>query len=224
MLSISAGNRPGEVGSITVDRLGDSAWASHGQGRTETLQTWDLNNLTENCGCRWVLWPDESVRRLEWTHQMPEPDAVYSMDCAGSLVPGDRIRFKLGSSSGAMGMRPRSRRWSRRSKSPGHPGRAQFQSGSRPPGASANRRHPERRSRKSGQCCPRVGSTGCPGRMRGNAPTGKTSLPCKRGSRGEPFPKTSTEFRCRQVERFQFPKRLERRTLDRIDRIDITNT
>ncbi len=55
VLSISAGNRPSEVRSIKVERLGDSTRASYGPGRTETLRSWNLNNLTENCGCRRVL-------------------------------------------------------------------------------------------------------------------------------------------------------------------------
>ena len=100
VLSISAGNRPGEVGSITVEKPGYSARAAHGPGRPVTFESQDLNYLTENCGCQRVRWPDESVRRLEWTRQMPKPDAVYSIDCAGSLVPGDRIRVNLGSGSG----------------------------------------------------------------------------------------------------------------------------
>ena len=53
-----------------------------------------------------VLWPDESVRGLEWTRQMPEPDAVYSINCGGRLVPGDRIRFNLGSGFGGHGDAP----------------------------------------------------------------------------------------------------------------------
>ena len=43
---------------------------------------------------------------MEWTRQMPERDAVYSIDCTDSLVPGDRIRFNLGSGSGGHGDAP----------------------------------------------------------------------------------------------------------------------
>ena len=96
VLSISAGNRPGEVSSITIENPGYSARAVHGPDRSVTFQSQDLNYLTENCRCQRVLWPDESVRKLEWTRQMPEPDAGYSIDCAGSLVPGDHIRVNLG--------------------------------------------------------------------------------------------------------------------------------
>ena len=99
VLSISSGKSPGEVGSIKVEMLGKKARASRGSDWKKTLRSKDLNNLTENCRCRRVLWPDESVRSLEWTRQMPEPDAVYSIDCTDSLVPGDRIRFNPGSGS-----------------------------------------------------------------------------------------------------------------------------
>ncbi len=37
---------------------------------------------------------------------MPEPDAVYSIDCEGRLVPGDRIRFNPGAGSGGHGDAP----------------------------------------------------------------------------------------------------------------------
>ena len=37
LLSISVGNHPGEVGSIKLEKLGESTRASHGSGRTETV-------------------------------------------------------------------------------------------------------------------------------------------------------------------------------------------
>ena len=43
---------------------------------------------------------------MEWTRQMPESDAVYSIDCEGRLAPGDRIRFNAGSGSGGHGDAP----------------------------------------------------------------------------------------------------------------------
>ena len=106
VLSISAGKLPNKVDSIEVEKLRDSARASRGSGKKKTLQSWDLNNLTENCGCRRMEWLDESVRNLEWTRQMPESDAVYSIDCTDSLALGDRIRFNLGSGSGGHGDAP----------------------------------------------------------------------------------------------------------------------
>ena len=106
VLSISAGNRPGKVDSIMIEMLRDSARASRGSGKKKTLQSKDLNNLTENCGCRRVRWPDKSVRRMEWTRQMPESDEVYSIKCTGRLAPGDRIRFNPGSGSGGHGDAP----------------------------------------------------------------------------------------------------------------------
>ena len=86
--------------------LGKNARASRGSGREKTLQSWDLDNLTENCECRRMEWLDESVRNLEWTRQMPERDEVYCIDCTDSLAPGDRIRFNPGSDSGGHGDAP----------------------------------------------------------------------------------------------------------------------
>ena len=89
-----------------IEMLRDSARVLRGSGKKKTLQSKDLNNLTENCGCQRVQWRDEPVRRMEWTRQMPESDAVYSIKCTGRLAPGDRIRFNAGSGSGGHGDAP----------------------------------------------------------------------------------------------------------------------
>ncbi len=106
VLSISAGKHPDKVDSIMIEMLRDSARVLRGSGKKKTLQSKDLNNLTENCGCQRVQWRDEPVRRMEWTRQMPESDAVYSIKCTGRLAPGDRIRFNAGSGSGGHGDAP----------------------------------------------------------------------------------------------------------------------
>ena len=105
VLSISAGKHPNKVDSIEVEKLGKNTRASRSSGKKKTLWSWDLNSLTENCECRRMEWLDESVRNLEWIRQMPERDAVYSIDCTDSLAPGDRIRFNPVPASGVMGTR-----------------------------------------------------------------------------------------------------------------------
>ena len=144
VLSISAGNHLGEVDSIMIEKLGKNARTSRGSGKKKTLRSSDLNHLTENCGCRRVRWPNESVRSLEWTRQMPESDEVYSIKCTGRLAPGDRIRFNAGSGSGGHGDAPLIEAVVEKIEIPGCPWRSQLRSGSRTPGASEIRRRPER--------------------------------------------------------------------------------
>ena len=198
VLSISAGNRPGEVDSIKVERLGDSARASQGPGRTETLQSWNLNNLTENCGARRVLWPDESVRRLEWTRQMPEPDAVYSIDCTGRLVPGDRIRFNPGSDSKSHGDTPLIEAVVEKIEIASQPTKDAITLRVMDSGSSGDPPIPGTSITKERSTLSACGVYRAPWKDEGQRVDRKTSSPYRRGRRGKLFPEATAEFRCKQ--------------------------
>ena len=99
VLSVSyEGKGPGlgKVNSLIVEQFHGDAPASGDSGDRRVLGSWHLEEAAEGAGVRRARWPDESVRKMECTRQMPEADAVYGIDCRDSLLPGDRVRFNPG--------------------------------------------------------------------------------------------------------------------------------